>query len=104
MNILRFGQNPLDAKPVKRHCLSMSQATASIRELRLDFRAIKQKIEQHGEIVITDNGVPSYILKRAPAPEPKQAPLPDYWARLSKQKSKPLSAEEAAALWEENRG
>lgn len=79
-------------------------ATASIRELRLDFRSIKRKVEQFGEIVITDNGVPSYILKSAPAKKKKVPPQPDYWARLQKRQSKPLSAEATRALHEENRG
>ena len=41
----------------------MSTATATIRELRTDFRAVKRKLEQHGSLVITDNGVPRYEMK-----------------------------------------
>jgi hypothetical protein len=82
----------------------MSKATASIRELRLDFRAIKRKIEEYGEVLITDNGVPSYVLKAAAPPAAKRRSLPDYAARLAQQESPPLTREEAASLHEENRG
>lgn len=79
-------------------------ATATIRELRLDFRSIKRKVEQFGEIVITDNGVPSYILRPAPAKRKKHAQQPDYWARLQKREAKPLNAEATKSLHRENRG
>ena len=82
----------------------MDPAIASIRDLRINFRAVKRKIEQHGEIVITDNGVPSYVLKLMPRKINKQKPPPDYWARLLKQQPKSMSAREAAALHAENCG
>lgn len=83
----------------------MEKGTATIRELRLNFPLIKRKVEQCGEVVITDRGVPSYIISALPPIEPKARPSqPDYWARLSKRKGKPLSPEAARALHEENRG
>ena len=83
----------------------MSTATATIRELRTDFRSVKRKIEQHGEIIITDNGDPAYVIKPIAVPrQPKKARMPDYYARLIKIMPKPMTEEEARRLHEENRG
>jgi len=77
----------------------------SIRELRLNFRAVKRKIEEYGKVLITDNGVPSYIITAAPQEEKKERrPLPDYYAILLKHQPKPLTAEQAKSLHDENRG
>lgn len=82
----------------------MAEATASIRELRLDFRSIKRKVEEFGSVTITDNGVPSYVIRSLPKKESRAKRLPDYYARLVKFQPKPLSAEATKALHEENRG
>lgn len=82
----------------------MSTATATIRELRTDFRSVKRKIEHHGQVIITDNGVPSYELKALPRKSKKLPPLPDYMARLRKQRPVPLSEEQTRKFWEEERG
>ena len=60
----------------------MPENTATIRELRTDFRAVKRKIEQHGELVITDHGEPAYLLKRVPPKIRRIDEIPDYYARL----------------------
>ncbi len=81
----------------------MSEKIATIRELRTDFRAVKRRIEEHGEIVITDHGQPTYIIKPLPQ-EPKQkARLPDYYARLLKRQPTALSLEATRQFWEEER-
>jgi hypothetical protein len=82
----------------------MNEATATVRELRLDFRAVKRKIEEHGSIVITDNGVPSYVMKPVERLNPKPQPMPDYYGRLLKQQPKALSAKATRELQKENRG
>jgi antitoxin (DNA-binding transcriptional repressor) of toxin-antitoxin stability system len=83
----------------------MSTATASIRELRTDFRAVKRKIEQHGEIIITDHGDPAYVIKPVPAPRPaRKTHLPDYYARLLARQPKAMTAEETRKFWDEERG
>lgn len=82
----------------------MRERTASIREIRTDFRSVKRKIEQHGEIVITDNGEPAYVLKALPRKRKERPPLPDYYARLLEQRPKPMSEQETAEFWEEERG
>ena len=81
----------------------MNANTATIRQLRTDFRSVKRSIEQHGEVVVTDHGEPAYVIKLLPAPAKKRRPLPDYYARLRKRQPKGLSAEETRQFWEEER-
>ncbi|MGV3756000.1 MAG: type II toxin-antitoxin system Phd/YefM family antitoxin [Verrucomicrobiota bacterium] len=84
--------------------MSTELVQATIRELRTDFRSVKRKMEQHGEVLITDNGEPAYVLKPV-AKKPKQRkPQPDYYARLVKQQPKSMTEAEAKAFWEEARG
>src|SRR2546422_2368 len=82
----------------------VNEATVSIRDLRLKFPEIREQIREYGEVIITDNGVPSYVLKLLPKTPAKEPEPVDYWARLSRQKSKPLTAEQTKSLHEENRG
>jgi antitoxin (DNA-binding transcriptional repressor) of toxin-antitoxin stability system len=82
----------------------MRETTATIRELRTDFRAVKRKIEQCGEVVITDNGEPAYLLKSLPRKPKTRPPLPDYYARLLEQRPQPMSNRETEAFWEDARG
>lgn len=77
---------------------------ATIRELRTDFRAVRQRVEQHGQVVITDRGRPSYVITPWRERSNKAAPPPDYYARLLKQQPKPLSKEATRRFWEEERG
>ncbi len=79
-------------------------ATASIRELRTDFRAVKRKLEEFGRIIITDNGEPAYVMEPVAPTAKKQPPLPDYYARLLAEQPVPLTAEQSRQLHEENRG
>jgi len=85
----------------------MSTATASIREIRTDFRSVKRKIEEHGHVVITDNGVPSFEIKPLqprPAAKLKPAPMPDYYARVIRRQPRVMTEEETRRFHEENRG
>ena len=82
----------------------MGANTATIRELRTDFRSVKRRIEEHGQVVITDQGEPAYVIKSLPASPKTGASLPDYYARLLKRQPQPLSAEETRQFWEEERG
>jgi len=82
----------------------MNTATATIRELRTDFRSVKRKIEQHGEIIITDNGDPAYVIKPVAQKPKRRAVAPDYYARLIQIMPKPMTQEESRRLQEENRG
>ncbi len=83
----------------------MNTATATIRELRINFRNVKRRIEEHGEVVITDRGEPAYVIKPlAPKPKQRSVPLPDYYARLLARQPEPLSAAATRQFWEEERG
>ena len=80
----------------------MNAPTATIRELRTDFRSVKRSLELHGEVVITDHGEPAYVLKSLPQrPGKRAASPPDCYARLLKRQPKPLSAEATRQFWEE---
>jgi len=81
----------------------MSENIATIRELRTDFRAVKRRIEQHGRVVITDRGLPAYVISALPEESKKKSPLPDYYARLRKRQPTPLSVEATRRFWEEER-
>jgi antitoxin (DNA-binding transcriptional repressor) of toxin-antitoxin stability system len=81
----------------------MNENTATIRELRTDFRAVKRRIEQHGQVVITDRGQPAYLIKLVPEEPRKKANLPDYYARLLKRQPTSLSIDETRQFWEEER-
>lgn len=81
----------------------MKANTTTIRELRTDFRSVKRRIEQHGEVVVTDHGEPTYVIKPLRAPAKKGTSLPDYYARLRKRQPKPLSAQDTRRFWEEER-
>jgi antitoxin (DNA-binding transcriptional repressor) of toxin-antitoxin stability system len=81
----------------------VSENTATIRELRTDFRAVKRRIEQHGQVVITDHGQPAYIIQALPEEPKRKAPLPDHYARLLKRQSTALPADATRQFWEEER-
>jgi antitoxin (DNA-binding transcriptional repressor) of toxin-antitoxin stability system len=76
----------------------------SIRDLRLNFPQIRRQIEEYGEVVVTDNGVPSYLLKRLSKQPQKDASPVDYWARIVAQQPNEMSANDSQALLDENRG
>lgn len=83
----------------------MNKATASIRELRTDFRSVKQKVEQFGSVTITDHGVPSFELKAvAPVQPAGSGPMPDYYSRVQRRQPKVMSATEVKRFWEGERG
>jgi len=82
----------------------MEEATATIRELRTDFRAVKRKVERHGKVVITDHGQAAYLLQPFPQTSRTVAPPPNYLERLLRRQPRPLSAAHTRQLWEEERG
>ncbi len=82
----------------------VSANIATIRELRTDFRAVKRRIEEHGEVVITDRGEPAYAIRLLPTRPQQRTRLPDYHARLLRRQPTPLSAAETRQFWEEERG
>jgi antitoxin (DNA-binding transcriptional repressor) of toxin-antitoxin stability system len=77
---------------------------ATIRELRTDFRSVKRRIEQHGQLVITDRGEPAYLLQALPRPRSKKTTrMPNYYRRLRKRQPIPLTAEQTRQFWDEER-
>ena len=82
----------------------MSTATASIRELRTDFRSVKRKIEEFGRVTITDNGEPAYVMEPVAPSAKKRTPLPDYYARVLRRQPRAMTEEETRRFHEENRG
>jgi antitoxin (DNA-binding transcriptional repressor) of toxin-antitoxin stability system len=78
--------------------------TASIRDLRNRFPAVRRIVESEGEVLLTEAGTPKYRLMLHTTP-PGKSPSPvNYWTRLTSYQPDPISAKQAAALHEENRG
>jgi hypothetical protein len=89
---------------VKHGCFTHEHDDRDHPELRTNFRSVKRKIEQHGELVITDRGEPAYVLKPVIRPAPKHARPFDYYARLLKRQPKPMPEAETRRFWEDERG
>ena len=84
--------------------VSLMKATATIRDLRNHFPKIRKLVESEGEVLLTERGKPRYRLSLH-TPERTQAPPPvDFWARLNAYQPEPITAAQAHALHEENRG
>ncbi len=84
----------------------MNQATASLSELRTDFRSVRRKLKRHGQVTVTENGEPAFRLEAvAPPPAPPAGgDLPDYYARVAKRQPRAMSAAETQKFHAENRG
>jgi len=93
----------LDNTSVIHICITMP-ATASIRDLRNRFPKVRKLIETEGEVLLTESGEAKYRLTPYTAPSRKSPRPVDYWARLTSYQPKPISAIEAQALDDENRG
>jgi hypothetical protein len=61
-------------------------------------------MEKHGQVTITDNGEPAYVLKPIPRPKRKSPPPIDYYARLVSYDPTPISREKMKKFWEDERG
>lgn len=68
------------------------RATATVRDLRTRFPKVKALVEREGEVIVTDHGRPSYVLRPYRAPAPTRPEPIDYYARLVRRMPKPLSA------------
>ena len=79
--------------------------TATLRELRNRFPAIRKMVEEEGAILVTERGVPKYRLTSY-SPQQQKAPAQakDYLQRLRRHQPRPLSAAAAKALHDHNRG
>ena len=79
-------------------------ATATIRDLRNRFPAVRKLVEAEGEVVVTDQGTPAYRLTRYSSPDLKRPAPKDYLKRLRRHQPRPISAAAAKALHDVNRG
>ena len=82
----------------------MKKPTVTIRDLRNRFPEVRKQVEAEGEVVLTENGRPRYRLSLYTPNEVREPPPVDYWARLNSWQPGSLTAEQARALDEENRG
>jgi len=72
--------------------------TASIRDLRTRFPAVRRLLEQEGEVVVTDHGKPVVVLRPYDESRPRRQPPIDYYARLRRRMPRPLAAAARRAL------
>ena len=80
-------------------------ATATVRELRNQFPKVRKLVEEEGEVIVTDRGTAKYRLTPYTPADRQARPAPkDYLARLRRHQPRPISAREAKALHETNRG
>lgn len=79
----------------------MSSSTANTREPRTNFRPVKRRMQEHGEVMTTEGGEPASLRKPLSPRHKKSASVPDYYARLLKRQPRPLSAEAIREFWEE---
>lgn len=78
---------------------------ATIRQLRNAFPRVRKLVEQEGEVVITDQGTPKYVLTRYVPPARRTAPAAkDYVARMRQHQPRRMSASQSRALHDANRG
>jgi antitoxin (DNA-binding transcriptional repressor) of toxin-antitoxin stability system len=80
----------------------MSQA--SVRDLRTSFPRVRQLIERDGEVIVTERGKPTYILRAYQSPPNTTRKSMDYFARLKSRQPRALSAAASRALDEADRG
>ena len=78
--------------------------TASIRQLRTEFPKVRDMIEREGEVVVTERGQATYVIKPYQAPKKRAPQKKDYYARLLSNMPKPISAAASRAIDELNRG
>lgn len=79
--------------------------TITVRDLRNHFPRVRKLLETRGEVVLTEKGQPRYrLLAYTPPPATKPPPAKDYIERLKRHQPRALTAAEAMALHEENRG
>ena len=80
-------------------------ATATLRDLRNHFPQVRKLIEREGEVVVTERGTPRYLLTRyASVDRQTRVPPKNYLKRLRRHQPRPLTAAEANALHDANRG
>ena len=81
------------------------RSTVTVRDLRNEFPKVKKLVEEQGEVVVSEQGIPRYRLVLYTAATGKRRARPkDYLARLLRYQPRPSTASQARALHDENRG
>ena len=75
-----------------------AMTTATVRQLRTEFPKIRAALHRNGEVVITERGKESYVLRPYETPKKKKPGKIDYYARLLSYMPKPISAEASRAM------
>jgi len=78
------------------------RATATVRDLRTRFPKVKEMVERDGEVIVTDHGRPSFVLRPYRATRTRPEPV-DYYDRLVRRMPRPLSAKATRDLDDANR-
>ena len=82
----------------------------NLNQLRVNFPKVRKLIEQEGEVVLTERGLPVFVISEHPSRQLRKTVRShkpadfDYYARLIKRMPKPISAEASRAIDELNRG
>jgi antitoxin (DNA-binding transcriptional repressor) of toxin-antitoxin stability system len=79
-------------------------ATASIRDLRNHFPKIRKLVEAGGEVLLSESGQLKYRLTLHTEPPAQAATTVNYWRRLTAHQPTAITARQARALHEDNRG
>ena len=79
-------------------------ATATIRDLRNRFPAIRKLVEAEGEVLLSESGETKYCLTLHTVRPVTSPPPVDYWARLNAYQPTPLTRAQTQALHDDNRG
>jgi antitoxin (DNA-binding transcriptional repressor) of toxin-antitoxin stability system len=79
--------------------------TASVRDLRNHFPKVRELVEAHGEVILTEKGKPRYRLTLYTPPQGLAEPAPvDYWARLNSYQPKAMTQAQSREIQDDNRG
>ena len=78
-------------------------ATATVRALRTKFPHLKELVTRDGEVIVTDRGVPAFVLCAYRRPKARPARV-DYLERLKARQARPLSSAASEALDDADRG
>jgi antitoxin (DNA-binding transcriptional repressor) of toxin-antitoxin stability system len=76
---------------------------ATVRDLRTKFPRLKELVARDGEVIVTDRGVPAFVLCAYRTRETRREQV-DYFERLKARQPRPISLAAARALDDADRG
>lgn len=95
--------SPLSPEPTR------TMQTVTFRQLRTRFPEVRKLIEREGEVILSDQGRPAFVISEHPARQmrrmarSRKSQKIDYYARLLSYMPEPISAEASRAIHELNR-